>query len=247
MDNPFLSNIVRPGIMFQVIKPTKDNIFGPGTTGFITYVKGQDQDFPNVVFYKVIITRRGKGGKMRLESDEISIPIFLPKCRNLKSILPKIDRKHFVFIDVSLSLMPKNILEFDNHSFLGWALSWGCFLDKLHTRVRKVKWWPDDPSCTLNIIKTLSNRFMEDPSYTLENYTSQEFRTNVVTKIRHFESILSRCAIEYLYKTICIEQKAIISLRKNAEHLKLDMEQLKKVNTLTTNKMTRLETIMQLK
>ena len=99
MDNSFLSNIVRPGIMFQVIKPTKDSIFGIGTTGFIGYVKGQDQDFPNVVFYEVIRTRRGKSGKARLESGEISTPIFFPKYKDLETVFPKIDRKHFIFIN----------------------------------------------------------------------------------------------------------------------------------------------------
>jgi hypothetical protein len=246
-DNLFLSNIVRPGIMFRVIKPTKDNVFGIGTTGFIGYVKGQDQDFPNVVFYEVIITRRGKSGKARLDPGEISTPIFFPKYKNLETVFPEIDRKHFIFIDTSTDLISKDILEFDNHQFLGWATSWGYFLNKLNTMVRKIKVWPNDLEHVLNIIRDLPHRFMEDPIYTLENYTSQKFRIAVVTEIRRFESALSRCAIKYLYKITCIEQKAIINLHKNAKDLKLDEEQLKKVNTLITNKMTRLETIMLLK
>lgn len=245
-DNLLLSNIVRPGIMFQVIKPTKDSIFGIGTTGFVGYVKGQDQNFPNVVFYEVIITRRGKNGKARLESEEISAPIFFPKYKNLETVFPKIDRKHFIFINTNINLMPENILEFDNYQFLGWASSWGCFLSKLNTMVRKIKWWPNDSEHVLNIIKGLPHRFIEDPTYALKNYTSQEFRMTVITQIRHFESTLSRCAIEYLYKITCIEQKAIINLRKNVKNFKLDEEQLKKVNTLITNKMFKLEKIMKL-
>ena len=245
-DNLFLSNIVRPGIMFQAIKPTKDNIFGIGTTGFIGYVKGQDQDFPNVVFYEVVITHRGKSGKARLEFEEISTPIFFPKYKNLETVFPEIDRKHFIFINTNINLMPKNILEFDNHQFLGWASSWGCFLSKLNTTVKRIKVWPDDSEHVLNIIRELPHRFMEDPTYVLKNYTSQEFRTTVVTEVRHLESVLSRCAIEYLYKTTCIEQKAIIDLRKNVKNLKLDEEQLKKVNTLITNEMFKLEKIMKL-
>lgn len=244
-DNFLLSNIVRPGIMFQAIKPTKDNVFGIGTTGFIGYVKGQDQDFPNVVFYEVVITHRGKGGKARLEFGEISTPIFFPKYKNLETTFPKIDRKHFIFINTNINLMPENILKFDDHQFLGWASSWGCFLSKLNTTVKRIKVWPDDSEHVLNIIKDLPYRFMEDPTYALENYTSQEFRTTVVTEIRHFESVLSRCAIEYLYKITRVEQKAVMNLYNNVKVLKLDEKQLRKVNTSIMNRMFKLKSVIK--
>lgn len=247
MDNAFLSNIVRPGIMFKVIKPTKDSVFGIGTTGFIGYVKGQDQDFPNVIFYKIIITRRGKSGKTRLEPGEISVPIFLPKCKNLETILPKVDRKYFVFIDTNQDLMPRNVFELDNHSFLGWASAWGCFLSKLHTRVKKIKVWPSDSTHILNIIRRLPNRFIDDPTNTLKNCTSQDFRTTTAMEIRFFESTLSRCAVEYLYRTTHIEHSAVVNLLNNTENLKLDAEQLKKIKTSIANKLDTLETIIELR
>ena len=247
MDDAFLNNIVRPGTMFKVVKPTKDGVFGIGTTGFIGYVKGQDQDFPNVVFYKVIITRRGKGGKTRLESGEISIPIFVPKCKNLETVLPKIDRKHFVFINTNSNLMPKTILELDNHSFLGWASAWGCFLNKLHTMVKRIKIWPVDSTHILNIIRELPNRFIDNPTHTLENCTSQDFRTTTTMEIRLFESTLSRCAIEYLYRTTYIERNAIINLSNNAKDLKLNIGQLEKTKTSITNKLNVLEKIIDLR
>lgn len=247
MGDIFLSNVVRPGIMFKVIRPTKDSVFGTGTTGFIGYVKGQDQDFPNVIFYKVIITRRGKSGKARLEPGEISVPIFLPKCKNLETILPKIDRKHFVFIDTNLNLMPKEIFEFDNHSFLGWAAAWGCFLSKLHTMVKKIKAWPSDSNHVLNVIRGLPNRFIEDSTHVVENCTSQGFRTTAAIEIRILESTLSRCAMEYLYKTTHIEHNAIVNLLSNIKNLKLDIEQLKETETSIVNKLDTLETAIELR
>lgn len=242
------SNIVRPGTMFRVVKPTKDSVFGIGTTGFIGYVKGQDQNFSNVVFYKVIIMRRGKGGKARLEPCEISVPIFLPESKSLKITFPKINRKYFVFIDTSLSLIPRSVLKFSNHLFLGWASSWGYFLNKLHTTVKRIKIWPNDSKHVLNTLLELPNKFAENPTYTLENYTAQEFRIKVVAEIRQFESILSGCAIDYLYKITCIEQKAFIDLLKNMESPESgEKKQLKEISNFITNKIVKLETSMQLR
>lgn len=247
MNNLFLSNMVRPGTMFQVIKPTKDGIFGIGTTGFIGYVKGQDRDFPNVVFYEVIITRRGKSGKARLEPEEISTPIFFPRYKNLETVFPEIDRKRFIFINTNTNLVPKSILKYSNHQFLGWASSWGYFLSKLNTTVKKIKVWPNNPEHVLNVIRKLPRKFIEDPVYALKQYTSQEFKIVAVTEIRHFESALSRCSIEHLYRTTNIERKAIVNLCNNAKTFKLDKEQLKKTNTSITDKMFKLKSVWRIK
>lgn len=247
MNNIFLSNIVRPGTMFEVIKPTKDNIFGIGTVGFVGYVKGQDQDFPNVIFYKVVIIRRGKSGKARLEYGEISVPIFLPEYKNSKSIFPKINRKHFVFVNTSVDLMPKKISEFNNHSFLGWVTAWGCFLNKLHTTVKRIKIWPFDSDHTLNIIRELPNKFIENPAHVIKNYTSHAFKTTAVIEIRLFESTLSRCAMEYLCKTTYIEHNAIINLSDNIKDLKLDAKQLEETRNFIVNKLDTLKTAIRLR
>ncbi|MEA3296173.1 MAG: hypothetical protein U9Q27_03495 [Patescibacteria group bacterium] len=236
------NNIVRPGIMFQVIKPTKDNIFRVGTIGFIKYVEGQDQNFPNIVFYKVIIIRRGKSGKFRLESNEISVPIFLPKHENIENIFSKVNHKHFLFINTSLNLMPKNILNFDNYSFLGWATSWGHFLNKLYTKVKGIEAWPHNKNHILNIITRLPNKFIETPEHTLKTFTTKQFRTKIIMEIRRFESVLSRCAIKYLYEITCIEQKALIYSFKNPDIFKLEKKQFEKINQSIKNKIAKLET-----
>lgn len=216
-----LSNIVQTGTTFEVVAPTKNTTFGIGTKGVVSYVEGYDKDFKNVVYYKVIIMRRGKAGKKRIELKQISMPIFIPKCSNLKYILPKANHKHFVFADINRRFTEQNILEFDNHLFLAWTCAYGKYLYKLHSVIRKIKIWPKDKNHILNTINNIQRKFTDNQTDALNTYTSNKFRKLAITEIRLFEATLSGCVIDYLYKLANLEKNAISTIISNYKKIRI--------------------------
>lgn len=137
---PLINSILRPGTKFVVTPDSVDNCYGPGTTGFISFVKGRDNKFPNVVYYEVVIVRRGKTGKQRIEIGEISTPVFnIDQFPDAKVEMPEEKRKFYVNIEKSddacvTEMMPIN--------FLGWVASQCQYLTKLNSRVKQPEVWP---------------------------------------------------------------------------------------------------------
>ncbi len=64
------------GTGFIVGDGVKNTIFLPGSVGFMKFVLGQDNTNPNIFYYNVVFTRRGKSGKRRFEEKRITAPIF---------------------------------------------------------------------------------------------------------------------------------------------------------------------------
>ena len=65
-DSILKSGVMISGAKFTVSDDSTDGTFGPGTTGFMAFVKGKDKDYSNVFFKRAVITRRGKTGKPRI-------------------------------------------------------------------------------------------------------------------------------------------------------------------------------------
>lgn len=221
-----LNNILQPGTMFEVVKPTKDTTFGVGTLGVISYIEGYGQEFPNVVYYKIVTMRRGKTGKDRIALNQISTPVFTPNCSNLKRILPDINNKYFVFIKPNYSLTGKSIFAFEDHQFLSWAYAYTRYLSKLYTLATKVDIWPQNSDHILNRIYRFETKFVKDQPDTIKTYTTQQFKEAAVSEIRYFESMLASCGIDYLYKVAQIKKEAIHVLIKNAKSIKLENVEL---------------------
>lgn len=216
-----LSNIVQTGTVFEVIAPTKSTTFSVGTKGVISYVEGYDKDFRNIVYYKVIIMRRGKGGKKRIELEQVLMPVFVPECSNLKCILPKTN-KQFMFVDMNKQFIEQNVFGFDDHLFLAWAYAYGKYLHKLHSMTGKYKIWPGDKNCVLNTINNIQEKFVDDQANALNVYASNKFRKLAITEIRLFEATLSRCVIDYLRKLANLEKNAISAIISNHKKIKIN-------------------------
>lgn len=223
-------HILQPGTIFEVVSPTKSSTFGTGTLGIISHVEGSSIDFPNVIYYNAVIMRRGKTGKARLELNQISTPIFTLKCENIEYILPKVDCKSFVFINPKYDLIGESILKFENQLFLAWAYAYGKYLSRLHTLTTKIQIWPSNGDHVLNVINRLQNRFIDDHQAVIEACTTTQFRERTVAEVRHFETALAGCGIDYLYRIAYIEKCAMDTIILNAKNIKL-----KDIKTATHN------------
>lgn len=202
------SQIFNTGTKFIVTEDTKDNTFGPGTIGFISYVKGHDQDYTNVVYLNTVIIKRGKTGKRRISNSEISTPVFDFKDDNLSKVMPEEKRRYYVHIE-PVSSYECSVQSMSDIDFLGWSYAMVKYMQKLSTRAKHIMVWPTDPAHFLNQILNISENYMETMDSSL---TNPEFRDKFIKKIRMMESTLVRSALLYMCRVSEIENRAIIDL-----------------------------------
>lgn len=207
------SQIFNTGTKFNVTEDSVDGTFGPGTTGFISYVKGRDRDYPNVVFIEVTIIKRGKNGKERFDSAEISTPIFDFKNEHIEKYLPSEHRCHYVHISQH-SNMSNNVNQMSDIDYLGWANAYTKYLYKLSCRTGRIPVWPNENENLLNKILYLSEYFVEDPNGAKIIYTNHDIRKVFVRSIRIIESTLIRRCLSYMSKVAQIESNAIMTVLK---------------------------------
>lgn len=228
------SQIFRVGTKFIVTENTKDSLFGPGTMGYISFVKGRDQDFSNVVYLKTVMIRRGKTGKERLDSSEISTPIF--ELDGIGNIMPDEARRYYVHIS-PLPTDYMDVTEMQDIEFLGWMYANTLYINKLNTKAKYNSLWPGEYDNVLNKILRINEGYLENPESIKAEYNDAHYRAEIIDQIRSMESSLVRCAVAYLYRVANMEFNAAYDLQEiNTEGL-YDM---KKTSDFYENKKNKL-------
>ena len=205
---PLTSQIFSTGTKFVVTDDTKDSTFGPGTTGFISYIKGYDQDYSNVVYLNTVIVKRGKGGKKRIDNSDLTTPIFDLNDENFLKIMPEEKRRYYVHIELAPSheRAVQNMPEID---FLGWANAQARYIQKLSTRAKHVSVWPSSSDHFLNRILNIDGNYGDGIG---DDLTNNIFREKFTKGIRMMEATLVKCSLLYMYKISELERKAITDL-----------------------------------
>lgn len=240
MSEALTSKIFQTGTKFMVTDTSKDTTIGPGSTGFVSYVKGHDQDYANVVYIRFISTRRGKTGKERIERQDLSMPIFDIDDKDAASMLPDPKRKFFVNIE-PVEFNVRSIEELDDMDFLGWALAWSTFLRKLNSRSQYISAWPSGDKL-LDNLATTDSFFADNPTFAKEQLAAAKVRKGFTNSIRMIESTLRSASLSYMKRVAGIEKEAARAiLNSKLEFAKNPIAQ----NTLKTfvNKYKALDTL----
>jgi hypothetical protein len=199
------------GTKFIVTEKTKDNTFGPGTTGFISYIKGVDQDFRNVIHYRFVAIKRGKTGKERLEICDMSTPVFDIESEKMSEMMPDEKRKYFVHVEPLVK--PLHVNEMTSIDFLGWALAYTKFVRKLSSRAKEFNPWPGGGDL-LDTFLHIENEYADDPESVRETYTTIPIKKQIISKLRIMESTLMKCSLSYMQKVAEIESTAANTIHK---------------------------------
>ncbi len=196
------SNLFTPGTKFIVTADVKENTFGPGTLGVMSYVNNGDNDYEDVANIFAIITRRGKGGVPRVNLNSISVPVYSdPRMLNKDNYLPT-GRRHYVHIE-RVPFSHEDLLALDPLDFLGWGAAYIKYLQYLATNIAKPKKQnilPADNNNTLVIMSRLQEYFDSDRDAALVNYSTDVFRRAFITEARKLESSLIKCVLVYKRK-----------------------------------------------
>ena len=206
------NNMLRPGSKFTVIDGVTDSTFGPGTTGFVAYVKGFDQDYQNVVFLECVISKRGKTGKSRMDTAQISVPIFNVDDKKFSEMMPDEKRRYYVYIKPEP--VPGSLMEVDGMDFIGMSFARALFLHKLSTRANRMNVWPKSRDDMLNKFLNMNSFFDENPEEVIDRFSTEDIRMGFITKSRIIEATLLKCSLAYIAQLTRIELGAINALTK---------------------------------
>jgi hypothetical protein len=203
------SNILRPGEKFIITDKSTDGKFLPGSIGFLSFVKGVDQQFVNVAHFSVVITKKGKSGKERIETADMSVPIFELGLPEDELTIPGPDRRFFTRMD-HVTNNVQDVREMTTYDFIGWALAKVKFIHQLNSKAMYIKSWPQ--SNVFNTVLELPNHFSDNPVKTKEYFARADIVEELITVLNKTESKLAKCAIGYMHQTAMLEVRAIRSL-----------------------------------
>lgn len=229
---PLDCSIQACGLPFTVTDTLKDTTFQPGSQGLLSYVMGPDYNNPNIIFQQVVTTRRGKGGKPRLNVNMVLSPIFRVPGVEFDAMFPKAgDRKHFIEIDVDKDTTQKVIGQNNpiDNGYLAWLLAKCLFIRELDKAVyppdhqimsslelgggggKQVYVWPKDKLSKLKQFTGNIERWFNDGAIDqiLESYSGEPDKAAMLTQMHFIESALLIPRIEYQRKVIGVMLDAL--------------------------------------
>lgn len=200
------SCLFEAGAKFAVSEFIKDSTFGPGTTGFVSYIDALDESYQNLAKVVVATIRRGKSGKERLDINSFYIPIFYFDNENFRKLMPNDNRKHYVHIERDMEHV-QSVEDMDPIDFLGWAAAMITRLRRMNENC-KHKRWPEDKSNPLNQMKRAIDHFEGESESILDKMTNADFRMAFINECRQKASAMIKMHLEFDLKKLSIELNA---------------------------------------
>jgi hypothetical protein len=198
-------SLFTPGMSFLVNDFVKDCAVGIGSKGYLAIVHSIHETYQNVAKITAVITRRGKGGKPRLEKHDFAVPIFIyfENEENFRKLMPSIgDVRNYTSIEreqdeeVVADMIKAPVID-----FLGWASSLALHLRHVSTKNRYGT-WPEDQAHPLNRFHRMHELYNEDKERFEEQYGEKKARLSVIEAIRRTDSALVKMRMGHTWRTL---------------------------------------------
>jgi len=230
-------NISNSGSMFMVNDALKDSLFSIGTTGVLTCVLGPDHNNPNIIYQEVLVTKRGKKGKKRIEAQTLLTPIYKIPRLSIEDIVPKsTERKGFVDVDVDSAEVTKPLDSLNNDDFIAWLYARLKFLNRLDQLIypgnhptelthaisksiglnnnKYMSVWPKTGKLK-NFFNEIELRYNSgDEGLIAEEYTSPAAKLVLLHELRRLENMLIIPRLEHQQRIYGILSDAIVFIEK---------------------------------
>jgi len=200
------SCLFEAGARFVISEDLKDNTFGPGTTGFVSYITGLDDSYQNLAKVTASIIRRGKGGKERLDVGNLYVPVFYFDNANFAKLMPQDTRKYYVKPERD-SELAVSLMEMADMDFIGWAAAMAMRLKKMNDSCKHKK-WPEEQANPLRQVLRSIERFAEDPPEYLVKLANPDFRTAFIDECRAKSCAMVRVHLDFDIKKLDVEVNA---------------------------------------
>ena len=113
--------------------------------------------------------------------------------------MPNKKRQRYIFTEPGIQTY-HTIHEMEGLDFLGWALAWTLYLQKLSKCTKPFCIWPKKSSNIMNKMLNISSFWYENNEYTIEDFCSPLQREKFVKQMRTLESTLVNCSLSYMIK-----------------------------------------------
>lgn len=219
MKKPIIpSGLLEVGGKFKVTEEGKDTIYTQGSCGFMYSLNGIDNSYQNVARVEAVMTRRGKGGKARLEQTGLTMPVFYPPIEkkeykeNFAKLMPDEKKRGYVIVERDLD-MCSHIVDMDPLDFMGYAAAISLRLQKMSKRCRHSR-WPEEKANPVRVMIRTVERFEQDPdAYLLDMGESLAFREQFVNAARRMSSAMAKIQLEMEKEKVYAETHAAEFLR----------------------------------
>jgi len=200
-----------PGTPFIVNDFVKDCSVGVGSRGFLSVIHGIHDTYQNLAKITSVITRKGKGGKPRLEKHEFCIPIFIyfENEENFRKLMPTVGDVR-VYTSIERETEEEEMLDIakvPTIDFLGWASAMVINLRHVSGKNRYGT-WPEDQAHPLNRFQRMPELYNEDKERFEEQYKEKPARQLVVDAIRRMDSALCKMKVGHSLRTFDITLNA---------------------------------------
>jgi len=253
--------ILSPGSLFIAKDTVKDKTFPPGTKGCLSFIMGPDSVNPNVVFHKVVTTRRGKQGKERLNFDMVLSQIYdIPELTTkLKEEEEK--PKHFISIDTAANLNDNLISETttNNNTFIANVLARALFAKELdnkiynsdHTIMRRVglydykevSLWPKKESLLRQFTKDVIHLHNSgELLYIRDNFCTKENKHKLMSELNAIEAKLIIPRYEYQRKICNVLLAAITEVQRLLSNSNIENKKELQEKAKNTKEMLKIQT-----
>lgn len=207
------SQLLEAGAKFIVSDESQDSTITPGSCGFMCMLSGVDNTYQNVARISAMMTRRGKGGKARVDYNKLTVPILLPEIEkkehreNFTKLMPDEKKKYHVLIERA-SEPYTDLMQVSDLDFIGYAASMSHRLLKMSQRCKHSK-WPEEKANPVRVMASMHERFNEDPDRFLEQYgSSPGFRSAFIDEMRRMSSAMARIQLIMDKERVEVEQHA---------------------------------------
>ena len=215
-----------PGGKFKVRDdfPIKTSGLLHNSIGFVAYAAHMFNTSPKVVpicgKVQLVLIRKGKKGKPRIERVSVTTPIFYEEslAKNHEKCYKNIYGNNQV-LEVEPTI--KNILSLDHVNFIAWSYAYRSYILKLFQFSNfKLKKLPAKEKDPFNIIQEISLQFNDFPHEAMERVHSDMRRIQIVDRLRYFEGILAKDITSRLLASVQVTEhylSRLMSLYKGAD------------------------------
>jgi hypothetical protein len=239
------SNIGQAGTEFSVVDGKGNNSLLTGTKGMTSFVLGSDHGCSNVLFQNCLVSRRGKGGKDRMEQVSLISPLIDIEGVPIDVLIPNIDKyKQLVLIETLTEDRP--VLSMSDNDCINWLYTNFMFLKTLSdAKINKnsrlygklpihpdkmIRLWRIEDGNELmmsfmeNIVELFDSGSEEDIEYINHNYLSN--KVNLVALARNLYHRNTLVHMDYMIKVLMLEINAMEYIMKNISAKKDSINEL---------------------
>jgi len=195
--------LYEPGTKIVSIRDPKCGLFSPGSVMYFSHMERNMDQQACLVRCKLVVIKRGKTGKPRLDYCAITIPLVWATDTKLQELIEAVANANGVDFNIVVYEPTNegnaNLKYVTDLDFLAFVLSKVMFLNHIN-KLNNYNFWPKTPNFILNIFKdVIAKSSLDDLTKNMVNtLTTVKARSEVLNELRFLEALLQQQVTLYM-------------------------------------------------